>query len=73
MGTIKSKRMRWVGHVACTGKNRNVYWILVAKPGGHTQNLEYLGTDGTIILRWIFKKLCDGTAVIHLAQHGDKW
>jgi hypothetical protein len=26
---IKSRRMRWMGHVACLGENRNVYRILV--------------------------------------------
>jgi hypothetical protein len=29
---IKSRRMRWVGHVACVGVMRNVYKILVGKP-----------------------------------------
>jgi len=38
-----------------------------------THHLEYLGTDGKIILRWIFKKLRDGTALIHQAQQGEKW
>jgi len=31
---IKSKRMRWVGHVACMGEMRNAYKILVGKPEG---------------------------------------
>jgi hypothetical protein len=31
---IKSRRMRWVGHVACTGEGRNVYRVLVGKPKG---------------------------------------
>jgi hypothetical protein len=29
---IKSKRMRWAGHVARTGQGRNVYRVLVGKP-----------------------------------------
>jgi hypothetical protein len=29
---IKSRRMRWVGHVACLGEKRNVYRILMGKP-----------------------------------------
>jgi hypothetical protein len=29
---IKSIRIRWVGHVACIGKRRGVYRILVEKP-----------------------------------------
>jgi hypothetical protein len=31
---IKSRRMRWVGHVACIGEGRNVYSVLVGKPKG---------------------------------------
>jgi hypothetical protein len=29
---IKSRRMKWAGHVACMGEMRNVYKILVGKP-----------------------------------------
>jgi hypothetical protein len=29
---IKSRRMRWVGHVARIGEKRNVYRLLVGKP-----------------------------------------
>jgi hypothetical protein len=31
---IKSRRMRWAGHVARMGENKNVYMILVGKPDG---------------------------------------
>jgi hypothetical protein len=31
---IKSRRMKWVGHVACMGESRNVYRVLVGKPEG---------------------------------------
>jgi hypothetical protein len=31
---IKLKRMRWVGHVAQMGENRNEYRLLVGKPEG---------------------------------------
>jgi hypothetical protein len=31
---IKSKRMRWAGHVARMGEMRNAYRILVGKPEG---------------------------------------
>jgi hypothetical protein len=31
---IKSRRMRWAGHVACMGEMRNVHRILVGKPEG---------------------------------------
>jgi hypothetical protein len=31
---IKSRRMRWEGHVARIGEKRNAYKILVGKPEG---------------------------------------
>jgi hypothetical protein len=31
---IKARRLRWVGHVACTGEGRGVYRVLVGKPEG---------------------------------------
>ena len=31
---IKSKRMMWVGHVACVGERNGLYRILVGKPEG---------------------------------------
>jgi hypothetical protein len=29
---IKSRRMRWAGHVACMGEETKVYKVLVGKP-----------------------------------------
>jgi hypothetical protein len=31
---IKSRRMRWPGHVACMAEKRNVWKVLVGKPEG---------------------------------------
>jgi len=31
---IKSRRMRWVGHVAHMGEGRGVYMVLVGRPEG---------------------------------------
>jgi len=31
---IKSRRMRWTGHVACMGERRGVYSVLVGKREG---------------------------------------
>jgi hypothetical protein len=31
---IKSRRMRWAGHIARTGDKRNAYSLLVGKPEG---------------------------------------
>jgi hypothetical protein len=50
---IKSRRMRWAGHVARMGERRGVYRILARKP-------EVKGPLGRsrrkTILRWIFRK-----------------
>ena len=51
---IKSRRMRWAGHVTRIGKRRGVYRVLVGKPEGKS-HLEDTGIDGRIILRWIFR------------------
>ena len=34
MRVIKSRRMRWAGHVARMGEERGVYRVLVGKPEG---------------------------------------
>jgi hypothetical protein len=31
---IKSRRMRWAGHVACMGEGRNAYRVLMREPEG---------------------------------------
>jgi hypothetical protein len=31
---IKSRIMRWAGHVACMGEGRKVYGVLTVKPEG---------------------------------------
>jgi hypothetical protein len=33
---IKSRRLRWVGHIAHMGEERNVYKVLMGKPEGKT-------------------------------------
>ena len=51
---IKSRRMKWAGHVACMG-GRDVYtgfWWGGLREGVH---LGYADTDGMIILRRIFR------------------
>jgi hypothetical protein len=42
---IKSRRMRWAGHVTRMGEGRNVYRVLVGKPEGEN-HLEDQGVDG---------------------------
>jgi hypothetical protein len=43
---IKSRRMRWVGHVARMGKKRNAYRLVVGKP-------ERKGPLGRPSRRWL--------------------
>jgi hypothetical protein len=38
IGQIKSRRVRWVGHVAHVGESRKVYNVLVGKSKGKDQS-----------------------------------
>jgi len=48
---IKSRRMKWLGHVACMGEGRSVYRVSVGRPEGK-RPLEDLGLGQRITLRW---------------------
>jgi len=52
---IKSRRMRWAGHVARMDEEREVYSVLVGKPGEGDQWGD-LGLDVWIILGWISRR-----------------
>jgi hypothetical protein len=76
--TIKSRRMRWAGHVACMGEKINAYRILVGKPEGRRP----LGrprrrwvdkTNLKILLIWTILKRWDGVDWVDLAQDRDHW
>jgi hypothetical protein len=47
---IKSRRMRWVGHVACMEEMRNAYKIIVSNPE-RREHFRNLGVHGRIILK----------------------
>ena len=52
---IKSRRLRWAGHVARMGEKTGVYRVVV----GNLRERDHLGdpyVDGRIILKWIFRK-----------------
>jgi hypothetical protein len=73
---IKSRRMRWAGHVARMGEGRGVYRVLVGKPEGKRPlgrprcrwedntktDLQEVGCVG-----------CGGMDWIELAQDRDRW
>jgi hypothetical protein len=70
---IKSRRMRWTGHVARMGEKRNAYKILVGKPEGKRllgrptrRGVDNIKMDLREI-RW------DGMDWINLAQDRDQW
>jgi hypothetical protein len=71
--TIKSRRMRWAGHVARIGDRRGVYRVLVGKPEGKRP----LGRPRC---RWednikmdLREMEIDGTNWIQLAQDRVQW
>jgi len=70
---IKSRRMRWAGHVACMGEERGVDRVLVGKPEGKRS----LGRPRR---RWVDNIRMDLQEVgcgymdwIGLAQDRDRW
>jgi hypothetical protein len=76
IGQIKSRRMRWVGHVACMGEDRKVYEVLVGKPEGK-RPFERLRQRWEYGIRMDLREASWGVCVcvewIHLAQDGDWW
>jgi hypothetical protein len=49
---IKSRRIRWAGHVARMGEMKNAFTYFVESLKGRYR-LEDLGVGGRIILKWI--------------------
>jgi hypothetical protein len=72
---IKSRRMRWLGHVARMGETRNAYRILVGKSEGKS-------SQGRSRRRWVDnikmdprerERGWDCMDLIELAQDRDQW
>ena len=73
MRVIKSRRMRWTGHVARMGEERGVYRVLTGKPEGKRP----LGRPRR---RWVYNIRMDLQEVgcvymdwIGLAEDRDRW
>ena len=52
---VKSRRMRWAGHLGRMGQGRGVHRVLVGRPEGK-RPLGRPRSRWGIILRWIFRK-----------------
>jgi hypothetical protein len=70
---VKSRRMRWAGHVACMGEDKKVYKVLVGKPEGKRP----LGRPRR---RWedgirmdLRETGLGGVDLIRLSQDRDRW
>ena len=68
---IKSRRMRWAGHVARMGEERGVYRVLVGKPEGK-RPLGRPRRRWVDNIRMVLQVVGWGMYRIDLAQDGDK-
>jgi hypothetical protein len=73
---IKSRIMRWAGHVARMGEGTGAYRILVGRDLREGDLLEDLCVDGRIILKFHFQEVGwggGGMDWIDMAQDRDRW
>jgi hypothetical protein len=69
---IKSRRMRYGGHVTCMGEDRKVYKVLVGKSDGK-RPLKRPGRKQDDRIRMDVGELACGGKWIQLAQDRDQW
>jgi hypothetical protein len=68
---IKSRRIRWVGHVAHIGEERKLYRILVGSPKGKRPLRRCRSEDG---IKMDLGEICwEGVEWIQLAQDRGRW
>ena len=73
MRVLKSRRMRWAGHVARMGEEREVYRVLVGKPEGK-RLLERPRRRWVDNIRTDLQEVgCGYMGWIGLAQDRDRW
>jgi hypothetical protein len=73
VGVIKSRRMRWAGHVACMGEERGVYRVLVGMPKGKRPLGRPRHRSEDNIKMDLTKTQFDGANWIQLAQDRVQW
>ena len=66
---IKSRRMRWTGHVARMEDRRGIWWGNLRD----RDNLGDPGVDGRMILRWIFREWDGSVDWVELDQDRYRW
>jgi len=70
---IKSRRMRWAGHVAPMGERRGIYRVLVGKLR-ERDHLEDPSLDGRIDNMMDLQQMrCEGMDWIEVAKDRDRW
>jgi hypothetical protein len=69
---LKSRRMKWTGHVARMGEKRNAYKTVVGKPGGK-RPLGRPNVGADTIKTDLREKGRGDMNGIHLAQDRDQW
>ena len=70
---IKSRRMRWAGHVARMGEGKNMYRVLVGKPEGKRQLARPRRRWEDNIKMYLQEVGCGGMDWIELAEDRDSW
>jgi len=69
---IKSRRIRWAGHVARMGGRSGACMILMGRREGK-RKLGKPRRRWKVILKWIFKRWDGNMDWIHLAQKRNRW
>jgi len=70
---IKSKRMRWAGHVTHKGERRDVYRVLMGKLEGKRQLGRHRHRWESNIKIDLQEVGCGGVDLIELVQDRDRW
>jgi len=70
---IKSRKIRWAGHVVHMGKGRSMYRVLVGKPEGKRSLGRPRHRWGDNIKMGLQEVECGGMDWIKLAQDRDRW